>query len=183
MQMGTRTLIYPALLVALLVLSYMLMFQPRMKEMERVREQTRVKREKLAALEQTQAQARTRTEEIEKLKKAIAFFESKLPDEKEMDKILNVFWEQAEANGLKSKSIRQLKPEETQGYCRLPINMTMVGPWVGLFKFFQSVENLPRVTQINQMKIEKDPKVEGVVSAEFTLTIFFEKNKKVAVAQ
>lgn len=181
--MGTRALIYPALLVALLVLSYLLMFQPRMKEMERVREQTRVKREKLAQLEQTQAQARSRAEEIEKLKKAISFFESKLPDEKEMDKILNVFWQQAEANGLNSKSIRQLKPDETQGYCRLPINMTIVGPWVGLFKFFQSVENLPRVTQINQLKIEKDPKVEGVVSAEFTLTIFFEKNKKVAVAQ
>lgn len=183
MQMGTRSLIYPALLVALLVLSYLLMFQPRMKEMERVRAQTKAKREKLVALEQTQAQARSRAEEIEKLKKAIAFFESKLPDEKEMDKILNVFWEQAEANGLTSKSIRQLKPEETQGYCRLPINMTMVGPWVGLFKFFQSVENLPRVTQINQLKIEKDPKVEGIVSAEFTLTIFFEKNKKVAVAK
>lgn len=181
--MGTRALIYPALLVALLVLSYLLMFQPRMKEMERVREQTRVKREKLAQLEQTQAQARSRAEEIEKLKKAISFFESKLPDEKEMDKILNVFWQQAEANGLNSKSIRQLKPDETQGYCRLPINMTIVGPWVGLFKFFQSVESLPRVTQINQLKIEKDPKVEGVVSAEFTLTIFFEKNKKVAVAQ
>ncbi len=183
MQFGTKTFIYPALLVALLVLSYVLMFQPRMKEMERLREQTRIKREKLTTLEQTQAQARTRAQETEKLRNAIAFFESKLPDEKEMDKILNVFWEQAETNGLNSKSIRQLKPEETQGYCRLPIKMTLVGPWVGLFKFIQSVENLPRVTQINQMKIDKDAKTEGVVNAEFTLTIFFEKHKKVAVAQ
>ncbi len=53
----------------------------------------------------------------------------------------------------------------------------------GFFKFLSDVEQLPRLTKINEMKIDADDKNNGSITADLTLTIYFEASEKVAVAQ
>ena len=52
-------------------------------------------------------------EEIGEYNKAIDFFQSKLPPEKEMDKVLREVWQLAQANDLVTKGIRTLKRSGT----------------------------------------------------------------------
>ena len=80
--------------------------------------------------------------EIEKLRKAISFFEGKLPEEKEMDKVLREVWQIAEKNGLTTKSVRSLKPVAGNDYSEQPIRMVITGGFGGYYNFLRDVEGL-----------------------------------------
>ena len=53
---------------------------------------------------------------VRDLREAIKFFESKLPQEREFDKILKEVSQMAETNALQTKTVRTLKSERCAGY-------------------------------------------------------------------
>ena len=63
----------------------------------------------LTDLQQATAGIDDLNRKIDELQKAIKFFESKLPQEKEIDKILKEVWQMAEANSLQTKTIKTLQ--------------------------------------------------------------------------
>jgi Tfp pilus assembly protein PilO len=178
MQLGPRTVIFVVLLMVLPVSAYFLMFKPRDALMRAAIEETREKQDKLATLDRATAEVKNLPQEVEKLRKAIAFFEGKLPEEKEMDKVLREVWTQAEKNGLSVKSVRNLAVVADQNYSEQPIRMVIVGSATGFYKFLQSVEQLPRITRVGEMTIEADPKGDGIITSDLVLTIFFEAGEK-----
>jgi len=185
MQIGPRTLIFIMLLLAMPIAAYMLMFKPLDERLSSAREEIRQKNEKLASLNTAMAGQKNLAEEIEKLKKALEFLQGKLPEEKEMDKVLKEVWQIAEKNGLNTKSVRSLKATYGASYSEQPIRMVIVGAFSpGFFNFLKEVEALPRLTRIAEMKIDKDEKTSGMVTADLVLTVYFERqSQKVAVAQ
>lgn len=184
MQFGPRTLVFVVLLLAMLVLSYPLLFKPQNEKREAVVKDTVFKQQKLTELSGVMARTQDLQGEIESLKKAIAFLESKLPEEKEMDRVLQEVWEKAKSNNLKIKSVRNPKASQTSNYSEQQIKMVIEGPFYpGFFKFLSDVEQMPRLTKINEMKIEADEKNNGSITADLVLTIYFEAAQKVAVAQ
>jgi type IV pilus assembly protein PilO len=184
MQFGPRTFICIVLLLGLLAASYTFLFKPTAEEIHRLADEKHAKEEKLATLRNAAAGVKDLPAEIDKLRKAITFFESKLPEEKEMDKVLREVWQIAEKNGLTTKSVRTLKPVLGNDYSEQPMRMVITGPFGGYYNFLKDVEALPRITRISEMSLSKDPKTEGQIGAEFTLTIFFDsKNKQMAEAQ
>src|SRR5207237_272995 len=98
---------------------------------------------------------------IADLQSAIAFFESKLPQEKEIDKILQELWQMAEANALQTKTIKTLKSERAGGYSEQPIQMTLSGDFHGFYSFLLQLEKLSRITRVSQLKLEKITTNEG----------------------
>jgi type IV pilus assembly protein PilO len=184
MQFGPRTLFSIVLLLAMPIAAYMFMFKPLNEQKMHVIEDTQQKQEQLNGLTTALARTRDLPGDIEKLRKAIAFLEAKLPQEKEMDGVLREVWQIAEKNGLNTKSVRSLKPVQSASYCEQPIKMVIVGPFApGFFNFLRDVEQLPRLTRINEMHLLADDKNSGVISAEVVLTIYFEAGQKVAVAK
>jgi len=177
MQWGPRTLIFLVLLLALPVAAYFCMFQPQQEKLKLAQAEIKAKREKLVALEHATAEVKNLPGEIEKLRKAVSFFESKLPEEKEMDKVLREIWQIAEKNGLNVKSVRSLKAVWGADYSEQPIRMLIVGQFGSFYSYLRSVEQLPRITRVSDMTLDKDPKIEGQMSAEFTLTVYFERGK------
>ncbi len=142
------------------------------------------KQQMLKDLEKAMANVRNLPEQIASLQKAIDFLEKKLPNAKEMDRVLNEVWEKAKDNNLNIKSVRNSKAIEGTSYSEQPIKMVIEGQFYpGFFKFLTDVEQMPRLTKINEMKLTADPKVPGVITAELTLSIYFEASQKVAVAQ
>jgi type IV pilus assembly protein PilO len=185
MQTGSRIVAYVVLLLATLGASYYYMVKPMAEHNADLRSQTQKKLEKLSTLRTAAAGVQDLPAEIDKLRKAIAFFEGKLPEEKEMDKVLREVWQIAERNGLSTKSVRSLKAVPNNDYNEQPIRMVMAGPFGGYYNFLKDVEALPRITRISEMSLNKDPKSEGQVTAELTLTIFFDssaRQKQVAEA-
>ncbi len=76
-----------------------------------------------------------------------------------------------------------MKAIPSVSYSEQPIRMVISGPFGGFYNFLRSVEGLPRITRISEMTLEKDPKVEGQMTADFVLTIYFDRanqNKTVA---
>src|ERR1043166_2279563 len=106
MQFGPRTLFSIVLLLAMPIAAYMFMFKPIEKQRDDARDNIRMKKEQLSEVATALARTKDLPAEIEKLKKAIDFLEHKLPQEKEMDGVLNEVWKIAEKNGLNTKSVR-----------------------------------------------------------------------------
>lgn len=183
MNTGLRTLLFFVLLIGLMVAAYFLAFKPLQAARESVHKDSKVKQEKLAALRHATSEVKNLPEEIDKLRKAVAFFESRLPEEKEMDKILREVWQLAEKNGLNVKSVRSLPAIAGNDYSQQPIRMVIIGPFTGFYNFLRAVEQLPRITRINDMVLTKDQKTEGQMSADFSLTIFFERGRSTPKAQ
>jgi type IV pilus assembly protein PilO len=184
MQFGPRTLLFVVLLLAMPIAAYMLMFKPLNLEKENAIRETASKEQKLTDLASAMARTKDLSAEIESLKKAISLLESRLPEEKEMDRVLQEVWEKAKANKLNVKSVRNAKSIVGANYSEQPIKMVIEGPFPGFYKFLADVEALPRLTKINEMKIDADQKNNGAITAELTMTIYFEANsEKVAVAQ
>jgi Tfp pilus assembly protein PilO len=184
MQLGWRTFLFVVLLLAMVVLSYPFLFRPLGEERDRAVEITTNKQQKLNALAAKMAENKSRPQDIQKLQDAIKLLEAKLPKATEMDKVLQDVWEAARTNKLVVKSVRNAKPIEGANYNQQPIRMVIEGPFApGFFKFLSQVESLQRLTKINEMLITADEKVPGKISADITLTIFYEGSQKVAVAK
>jgi type IV pilus assembly protein PilO len=185
MQFGPRTLIFVLLLLAMPIAAYQLMFKPLNEQKVKAIQETEQKEKKLQDLAGAMARTKDLPAEIESLKKAISLLESRLPEEKEMDRVLQEIWEKAKANKLNVKSVRNAKAVQGSAYSEQPIRMVIEGPFYpGFFKFLSDVEALPRLTKINEMKITADEKSNGAITADLTMTIYFEANgEKVAVAK
>jgi Tfp pilus assembly protein PilO len=185
MQFGLRTLLFVILLLGMLVLSYPLLFKKLNQQRDDALADTRQKQERLEALSGAMRDNASMSSEIDKLRTAISFLESKLPKETEMDRVLQDVWKAAKDNNLNIKSVRNAKPVESGSYSQQPIRMVVEGPFYpSFFKFLSSVEQLDRLTKINDMKIDADEKsANGSITADFTLTIYYEPSQKVAVAQ
>ena len=184
MQFGWRTFLFVVLLLAMLVLSYPLLFKPLRIERDKAVEETSKQRQRLNDIAVKMAQTKSMPDEIKQLQKAIELLESKLPAATEMDKVLQDVWKAAKDNSLTIKSVRNAKPIEGANYNQQPIRIVLEGSFnPGFFKFLSAVEALPRLTKINEMKIDADQQNKGAITADLTLTIFYEGSQKVAVAK
>jgi type IV pilus assembly protein PilO len=111
---------------------------------------------------------------IAELQQAIQFFESKLPQEKEVDTILKEVWQIAEANALQTKTIKTGKQTRSANYSEQAIEMNLSGDFNGFYTFLQQLEKLPRLTRVMQMALTKITDRDGEMNAQLTLSIFFE---------
>ncbi|HWP40747.1 MAG TPA: type 4a pilus biogenesis protein PilO, partial [Tepidisphaeraceae bacterium] len=141
---------------------------------ENLRAEIAAKRTALANLKQATAGIDDLGKKIEELQQAITFFESKLPQEKEVDVILADVSRKVEENGLTLRTVKTLKSERGPNYRELPIQMNIAGDFKGFYSFLLQLEKLPRITRVSQMKLEKIDDRDGEMTAQMTLSIFFE---------
>ncbi len=185
MQFGPRTFFFVLLLLALPIAAYWFLFKPLTERENAAKLEIQDKSQQLQTLHQALAGRTGMKGEIEELRKAISFLESRLPEEKEMDKVLKEVWQLAEKHDLNTRSVRSLKVTQGANYSEQPIRMVIYGKLKeGFYPFLWEVEHLPRLTKISEMKIDAEEKT-GKVTADFVLTIYFEgtSQQKVAVAQ
>ena len=185
MRSSVKVLIFMVLLMALPVSSYIWLFQPMQEEIDSKAEETRQKQSQLNDLDIALARDDTvLQEDIKNLREVIKLLEAKLPEKKEVDGILRDITQIAEKYDLNSKRVIPDKVIQGPNYCELPIKLSFIGMFSpSFFNFLRDVEQLPRLTRISSMKIVADNEVSGRVSADVTVTIYYESDRKVAVAQ
>ena len=182
MKFGLREVVFLVILLAIPLGAWWFVFRPLNAHNTEMRREIAAKQEKLKALNRTTGTIGNLKKEIAALSKAVAFFESKLPSEKEIDKVLQEAWRLAEANKLITKSIRTLDRKNSafttpaSSHREQPIAVQLEGEFMGLYAFLQALENQPRIMRIRRMKLSKLAKApQGRVRAEFTMSVFFEK--------
>lgn len=183
MRFGFRELIFVIAMLGLLGSSYLLVFQKASARRDTLQADLEQKNRALANLRQATAGIEDLNGKIDELQKAIEFFESKLPQEKEVDKILKEVWQMAEANSLQTKTVKTLRAERSAGYSEQPIQMTLSGDFPGFYAFLLQLEKLPRITRVTQMDLKKMDERDGAMSANVTLSIFFEPDTNLTSAQ
>ncbi|HSI34628.1 MAG TPA: type 4a pilus biogenesis protein PilO [Tepidisphaeraceae bacterium] len=173
MKFGMRELAFVGLLVAICATSAI-----GLKKMWERRDfclaETQRKQKILGELKESTRGIKDLETKIKELKDAITFFEGKLPQEKEIDKILKEISQMAEANALQTKTVKTLKSERAANYSEQPIEWSMSGNFNGFYAFMLQLEKLPRITRVTNMALTKITDQDGAMQAKVTLRIFFE---------
>ena len=145
MKFRLREAVFTALLLVILVGTWWFVLRPNSRRNAEMIAQIAAKQEKLRELNQATGTIGDLKGEIASLDKAIHFFQSKLPNEKEIDKVLQEVWQMAERSQLVTKSIRTLQrtgaPRDAGGPNEQPISMQLEGDYMGLYAFMQALEN------------------------------------------
>ncbi len=183
MKLGARELIFFCVMLGLLGCAYFFVFAKANDKRESLKADIATRQEALANLNHATAGIENLNRKVEELKKAIEFFESKLPAEKEVDKILKEVWQMAEANSLQTQTVKTLKPERNANYSEQPIQMSLSGDFNGFYSFLLQLEKLPRLTKLTNMTLRKIDDRDGEMQAQLTLSIFFEPDAAQATAR
>src|SRR5688500_17300286 len=174
MRFGIRELIFVTLMIGLLASTWVFVFKKSSARREaKIGEIAQMDRA-LANLHQATAGIEDLNRKISELQKAIDFFASKLPQAKEMDKVLTEVSQMADANSLQSKTIKSLKTERGHSYSEQSIQMNLSGDFNGFYSFLLQLEKLPRITRVTNMNLQKINDRDGEMQAQMTMSIFFE---------
>src|SRR5690348_14554130 len=174
MKLGIREIIFVSVMLAVLIGAYTFVFKKTSEKRAALVADIESKQSVLNNLSQATAGIDDLNHKTEELEKAITFFQSKLPQEREVDKILQDVWQMAAANSLESKTVKMQKTEKTANYSEQPIQMSLSGDFNGFYSFLLQLEKLPRITRVSQMKLEKISERDGEMQAQLTLSIFYD---------
>jgi len=188
MMKNLRIVLLALLLMAMLVMAWWFVLHPNNEKNQAMQAEIADKQAKLQELNQARGMAGDLQQEITSYESAIAWFQDKLPKEKEMDRVLREIWTMARKNDLAPKSVKPLaRPaggkSSTQAtlpeFCEeQPIILELEGDFIGFYKFLQDVENQPRIMRVTQMELARDEKKSpGNVKAKLAMSIYFEKAK------
>ncbi|MFI5380134.1 MAG: type 4a pilus biogenesis protein PilO [Tepidisphaerales bacterium] len=168
--------LFVTLMIGLLGCGYYFVFKPATDKRLARQAEMETKRKDLTDLRTATVGISDLERKIDEVQKAIKFFESKLPQEKEIDTVLREVWKMAERNNLTTKTIKTLKSERLAGYSEQPVQIGLMGDFRGFYAFLLELEKLSRITRITQMKLEKISNQEGQMTANMTLSIYFESD-------
>jgi len=177
-----RQIVFVTMLLGMMVGAWYFVFRPRDLDNARMQIQIEAKRRQLQKLNRATATIGDLKREIADLEKAIEFFQSKLPSEKEIDRVLEEVWRLAEANRLTTKGIYTTKragasPFIADGASQTeqPIKMEFEGDFLGFYGFLLALENQPRIMRVRQITLEDLGTSKGAIKARVDMSIFFEK--------
>ena len=174
MKFGLREVIFVIVMLGLLGSTNYFVFSKANKKKQDLLADIHTKQASLSNFQQATAGIEDLNNKIDELSKAITFFESKLPQEKEIDKILKEVWQMAEANQLTTKTIKTMKAQRGPNYSEQPIQLSLSGDFNGFYAFLLQLEKLQRITRITDMNLQKISDRDGEMQAQMTLSIFFE---------
>ena len=182
MKLPIRAALYAVLLLGTPLAAWWFVFRPANEHHNHLREQIQQKQQKLDTLNRLVGKVGDLQKEIDALQEAVSFFESKLPPEKEIHKVLQETWRLARTGNMVTTSIRPVPSGGPRGslfgagaHSEQPILMEVEGDFKGFYTFLQELERQPRIMRISEMKIERVGKMaDGQIKAKFKMSVFFE---------
>lgn len=175
MRIGIRETFLLALLLALPLLSWWLVFRPQNAFISQAKREIEHKHQLLDKLRETTARNQDLQKENEKIQENIHAIEARLPSNKEVDAVIRQVSDLAVESGLEPPNIESDKPVAAASYMEQPLKMKITGNFNGFYEFLVKLEQLPRITRVPDMKITRATDVDGYMKAEFTLSIYFQQ--------
>lgn len=174
MRGGLRKAVFFVLLLGVACAAYQYMIKPANRHLAEQKAQLQTKLAKLTEFEEATAAAEDLSKQLEQLREAIEFFESRLPPKSQIDKVLHDVTVIMQKQGLRSKRVLRLKKEDNSGYIEQPLRIELEGNFNSFYSFLLDLEKLPRIMKIRELKLEKQAKSEGQIAADFIVSIFFQ---------
>lgn len=183
MNIGLRGALILGIVVGMPVASHYLVFRPQNREISRARQEVEHKESLLEKLREETSRNEDLARANEEIKRSVKLIEARLPSEKEIDAIVRQVSDLAVQAGLEPPAIKSAKPVQAALYMEQPLEMEVSGDFLNFFTFIAQVEKLPRITRVHDLKISGQMKDDAEIKAEFTLSIYFQDEKQVALAE
>jgi len=99
---------------------------------------------------------------------------SELPEEKNIEDLLQLFEDRARKAGLEIGSIEPGKLVTEKFYARIPIPMTVTGNYHEIATFFDSLGRMRRIVNVSEVLLDQPKEVSGklVLNGKFLVTAF-----------
>ena len=169
-----RKIVFFLLLVGVAVVSYQYMIKPANARLAESKERVNAKLGQLAKFQEASTAADDLTKQLDQLKEAMEFFESKLPPKSQIHEVLEQVTVIAQRQGLKPKTIRTLEKKNNSGYIEQPLKMELEGNFDSFYCFLLELEKLPRIVKIRELELSKQNQSNGAITADFIVSIFFQ---------
>jgi type IV pilus assembly protein PilO len=107
---------------------------------------------------------------------------AELPEQKNLDELLQFFQDRAQKSGLEIIGIEPKEQVSAGFYAKIPINMTVDGNFHEIATFFDSLGRLRRIVNVSDIVLDKARDVNGkvIVSSSFVATTFMFVDPKTA---
>jgi type IV pilus assembly protein PilO len=104
---------------------------------------------------------------------------AELPEQKNLDELLQLFQDRAQKAGLEISTITPDMEKPEGFYARIPIPMTVTGNFHEIATFFDSLGRLRRIVNVSEISMSAPKDVSGkmVVDAKFLVTTFMFLNQ------
>ena len=180
MKFGIREIVFVAAMFGLLAASYFLVFKKANDERAALMAKIEQKQRALADLDRATSGIEDVKGKIDELQRAINFFESKLPQRRQVETVLREISQRVASHHLSVLKINTLKNVKSAGYSEQPLEMQLAGDFYGFYSFLQDIEKLPRITKITKMELSKISQRDGEMEAKVTLSVFYEPDNSAA---
>jgi type IV pilus assembly protein PilO len=106
----------------------------------------------------------------QQLREALA----ELPEEKNIEDLLQLFQDRAIKAGLKIGSIEPKAPATERFYAKIPIPMTVTGNYHEIATFFDSLGRMRRIVNVSEVLLDSPKDVNGkvILNGKFLVTAF-----------
>lgn len=174
MRFGIREFVLLAILLAMPLSSYWLVFRPQNQEIEQAEREIEHKRAMLEKLQSATSRSETLEDANAEIASGIEAIEERLPSGKEIGTIVREVSRLALESGLEQPGMTSGVPVKGSLYWEQPITMTLKGDFGGFYDFLLAIEQMPRITRIPTMEVIRSKDHDGHLEATFTLSIYFE---------
>lgn len=177
MKFGTREFLFVLVLLAVPVASWWFVFKVQNQEIAEANQEIKHKEAMLEKLDKATAMSEDLAKINQDIWKEIQVIESRLPSDKDVDVILQQVAQIALDNNLKLPKVKSDKPVAAAKYMEQPLEMKIEGDFDSFYTFLLQVERLDRITRLPDLEIKRSQEEDGMIEAEFTLSIYFEQGK------
>jgi len=174
-----------ALLVVLTILNFVLLVRPELGTLENQAAQQRVLDSQLQEKSEIAQNLNERRREMDVLQQKLDEALAELPESADLDELLAQLNEIGRKSGLEISAVEPAPEESAQIYVKIPIKMALTGNYHEIAMFLQSLANLRRIVNVNNIQLGsptlKSEKV--VLSSSFVATTFRFLDPKAAQAE
>jgi len=174
-----------ALLVVLTILNFVLLVRPELGTLENQAAQQRALDSQLQEKSEIAQNLNERRREMDVLQQKLDEALAELPESADVDELLAQLNEIGRKSGLEISAVEPAPEESAQIYVKIPIKMALTGNYHEIAMFLQSLANLRRIVNVNNIQLGsptlKSEKV--VLSSSFVATTFRFLDPKAAQAE
>jgi type IV pilus assembly protein PilO len=169
-----------AVVIGMPIASYFFVFKPLNTEILQQKSEVEHKEQLLVKLQEETARNADLERSNAEIQNSIKVIEARLPSNKEVDNVVRNVSDLADSCKLQAPAMKTLRPIQTALYMEQPIDIEVSGDFLGFFTFLASIEKLPRITRIHDLKITGHPRDGVELKADFTLSIYFQDEAQLA---
>lgn len=163
-----------AVLVLLTILNFFLMVRPELGTLENQAAQQRQLDTQLQEKSEIAQNLNERRREMDVLQQKLDEALAELPESADLDELLAQLNEIGRKSGLEISAVEPAPEESAQIYVKIPIKMALTGNYHEIAMFLQSLANLRRIVNVNNIQLGspvlKSEKV--VLNTSFVATTF-----------